>query len=102
MARHEMGTIQAGIVQRRDQGLARHGEFNDSRDGLQILDDRWQLVHDARINNSNTDASRVLTQRLLEMGGLILKFLEQFATKPLPTVLDFSSKKPTPDTDPTK
>ena len=102
MARHEMGTIQAGIVQRRDQGLAKHGEFTNSRDGLQILDDRWQLVHDARINDSNTDSSRALTTRLLEMGGLVVKFLEQYAVKPLPTILEVRGTKPTHDTDPVK
>ena len=102
MARHEMGTIQAGIVQRRDQGLARHGEFMNSRDGLAVLRDRWAMVQTAIINNSDTDTGHELTVRMLEMGGLVVKWLEQFAVKPLPTILEAKATKPTPDTDPVK
>ena len=102
MARHEMGTIQAGIVQRRDNGLAKHGEFNNSADGYAVLRDRWAMIQDAIINNSNTDSSRELTVRMLEMGGLIVKFLEQYGVKPLPTILQLSRTKAQPDTDPVK
>ena len=102
MARHEMGTIQAGIVQRRDQGLAKHGEFNDSAEGYAVLRDRWHMVQDAIINNSNTDSSHELTVRMLEMGGLVVKFLEQYGVKPLPTILNAKLVQPTLDTDPVK
>ena len=97
-----MGTIQAGIVQRRDHGLAEHGEFIDSTDGYAVLRDRWGMVQDAIINNSNTDSSHELTVRMLEMGGLIVKFLEQYGVKPLPTILEARGTKPTSDTDPVK
>ena len=102
MARHEMGTIQAGIVQRRDHGLARHGEFTGSREGLQILADRWAMVQTEVDNNVQTDTSHGLTVRMLEMGGLVVKFLEQYGVKPLPTILNAKLVQPTLDTDPVK